>query len=118
MGNKEKKGIGVAGYIAGGLAMIIVFGSLMFGLTWIGIEWRGFFGTKAAAVEREIFLETRSYNEAKIQDLAKYRLEYLRADSQEDKNAIASTVRMQFAEYNTDRLPNQELKDFMKEINQ
>ena len=108
----------IIGLIAAVVVSLAVSISLLFGLTWMGIEWRGFFGPKRAAVEREIFVQTRSYNEAKIQDLSKYRLEYLRADSQDDRDAIASTVRMQFAEYPIDSLPNQELKDFIKEINE
>ena len=105
------------GIIAMAIVSIVLLFGTMFGLTWLGIEWRGFFGPKQAAVEREIFKETRSYNEAKVQDLAKYRLEYLRADSEEDRAAIASTVRMQFAEYPIDKLPNQELIDFLTEVN-
>ena len=97
-----------------GLAFILV---LSFGLTWAGIEWRGFFGPKQAAVEREVFKETRSYNEGMIQQLSRYRLQYLRADSEDERKAIASTVRTMFAEYDRSKL-SPELQDFVKEVSQ
>ncbi len=105
------------GWIAAGFAAVVVVFSLMFGLTWLGIEWRGFFGPKRAAVEREIFYETRSYNEGMIQQLSRFRLQYIQADSDVEKAAIASTVRTMFAEYNTETLPNPELRTFLQEIN-
>ena len=87
-----------------------------FGLEWAGIKWQGFFGPKREAVRREVFKQTRSYNEAKEQELLKYRLEYMRAKDESDKKAIASTIRMSFADYDEKLLDSQELVDFLKKI--
>ena len=97
-----------------GLFLVLV---LCFGLRWLGIEWRGFFGPKEAEVERKIFKETRSYNEGMVQQLVKYRLEYMRAKTDQEREAIASTVRMMFADYDLKRLPNEELRNFLREVN-
>jgi hypothetical protein len=99
------------------IAAIVLLGSLAFGTTWLGIEWHGFFGPKRQNVEREIFEQTRSYVHGKIQDLTRYRLQYLQADTDSERAAIRSTVRMQFAEFDVEQLPHQELKDFWKECN-
>lgn len=107
----------VIGAVFGGAFAIAALLSLMFGLTWLGIEWRGFFGPKRAAVEREIFRETRSYDEGMVQQLSRYRLQYVRAESQAEKDAIASTVRTMFAEYDPSKLPNSDLRNFLNEVN-
>lgn len=107
----------VFGIVVAALAGLFLFIALMFGLTWMGIEWRGFFGPKRAAVERKIFRETRSYDEGTVQQLSRYRLQFIRAKDPEEKRAIASTVRMMFAEYDPDRLPSSELRSFLKEVN-
>ena len=83
----------VFGIAVAALAGLFLFIAMIFGLTWMGIEWRGFFGPKRAAVERKIFRETRSYDEGMVQQLARYRLQYIRSESAEEKRAIASTIR-------------------------
>jgi len=90
---------------------------LCFGLTWMGIEWRGFFGPKRAAVEREIFEETPSYRHGKIQDLTRYRFQYMKATSDEARSAIASTVRLQFAQFDVRSLDQAELREFWNTCN-
>jgi len=104
------------GIVAGIIGSLVLVGVLLFGLEWAGIAWYGFFGPKREAVRREVFKETRSYNEAKEQELLKYRLEYLRADSDSDKQAIASTVRLAFADYNETLLDSAELIQFLQQM--
>lgn len=99
--------IGIAGTI-GALALI-------FALNLGVLEWDRFFKPKRAAIEREVFLETRSYNEAKLQNLAKLRLEYLRAEAVDDQismKALESTIRHTFAEYDSSKLPP-EMRQFL-----
>lgn len=79
-----------------------------------GIMWQSFIGQKRENVRREIFEETKSYNEGKEQDLIRYRLQYLQAEESE-KNAIASTIRMMFADYDENKLSD-ELRAFLKTI--
>jgi len=104
----------IAGYVLAIIAAFVFVFSLMFGLTWLGIEWRGFFGPKRAAVERQIFQETRSYNQGMTQQLSRYRLEYMRATSNDERDAIASTVRVMFSEYDDSEL-DPELRSFLRE---
>lgn len=105
----------IFGYVVLGILGVVMMASLAFGLEWAGIAWKGFFGPKHEAVRREVFKQTRSYNEAKEQELLKYRLEYLRADSDE-KEAIASTIRLAFADYDEDLLDSRELREFLAQI--
>ena len=80
----------------------------------LGLQWYSFIAPKKENVRREVFENTKSYNEGKKQDLIKYRLEYLRAEDK-DKSAIASTIRLMFADYDLDYL-QPELQDFLKRI--
>ncbi len=98
------------------LALVALF-VLCFGLTWMGVEWRGFFGPKRQVIEREIFEETPSYRHGKIQDLTRYRFQYMKATSDEARAAIASTVRLQFAQFDVASLDQAELREFWRTCN-
>ena len=101
--------------IALSIAGVVAFIALMFGLEIGGLQWKKFFAPKHENVRSEVFKATRSFNEAKVQELVKYRLEYMRSDDAAEKGAIASTIRMGFADYDTSKLPL-ELQSFVEEI--
>ena len=86
----------------------------IFALTYGGLKMYEFFGPKYQDVERKIFDNTKSYNEGKEQDLLRYRLQYLNAD-RDEKEAIASTIRMQFADYDESKL-SLVLQSFLQKI--
>ncbi len=94
---------------------IAVMLALSFGLTWFGIEWDGFFNVKRANMEREVHRSTDSYDEGMVQQLSRFRLEYIREKDSVAKSAISGTVRQMFAKYPSDRLPSPELRAFLKE---
>lgn len=102
------------GYIFGGILAIAILIVLAFLLELGGLKWQRFFAPKHEAVRREVFRETRSYNESKIQDLARFRLQYLRADG-EEREALRSTIRHMFADYDVKQLPD-ELALFLRDI--
>jgi hypothetical protein len=104
------------GYV---MLVVLLFAFILsaaFGLEWLGIKWKGFFGPKHEAVRREVFKQTRSYNEGKEQELIKLKLEYELADSEEDKKALASAIRHSFADYNEDLIDSPELRVFLRRI--
>ena len=103
-----------AGVVSSLLLFALLLGFL-FGMEHLGIAWEGYFGPKRAAVKREVFKETRSYNEGMIQQLARYRLQYIKAESDVEKEAIASTVRNMFAEYDKTKL-SPELRNFLGKV--
>jgi hypothetical protein len=98
--------------VIAGLILLIV---LAFGLELVGLEWTKFFAPKKEEIRREVFEQTKSFNEAKVQDLVKYRLQYIRAKEEIEKKAIASTIRHMFADYSVEKL-DQELKQFLTKI--
>ena len=95
--------------VALAVAGVVTLLTIILGLNWL-------FGPAFEDVRRDVFESTRSYNQAKIQELAKYRLEYLRSDEPLERAAIASTVRHRFADYDDAGLP-EDLRDFLREVN-
>jgi len=106
----------VVGLIGGIVLLVACLGSIAFGLEWAGLEWEGYFAPKHEAVRREVFKETRSYVEAKEQELLKYRLEYLRSKDKVEKEALASTIRHAFAEFDGNKLSSPELQEFLRDM--
>ena len=99
-----------AGYIGAVMFIILLF----FIIDLSGLMWTSFIGPKRENIRREIFEETKSYNEGKEQDLIRYRLQYIQAEGKE-KEAIGSAIRMMFADYDENKL-SPELRDFLKKI--
>lgn len=102
-------------YILTGFTVVGLLVTGLFALKLGGLQWKKFFAPKHEAVRREVFKQTRSFNEAKLQELTKYRLEYMRSKDPAEKGAIASTIRLAFADYDTSMLPS-ELQAFIEEI--
>jgi hypothetical protein len=102
-------GLGCLGIV--GLVIVFAFVAESFGL-----EWRQYFGIKQANVERRIYEESRPFNQGKIQELSRYRLQYLQSESETGKAAILGTIRHTFADYNPDKLENEDLRKFLRDV--
>lgn len=92
------------------VVILLIFGTGLFDLA-----YQRYFGVRKENVRREVFEESRSYNQAKVQELAKYKLEYERATNKVEKQALEGVIRHKFADYNDDRLPI-ELQMFLEKI--
>lgn len=66
-------------------------------------------------VRREAFEQTRSFNEGKIQDLNKWRLEYMKAKDPMDKKLIKQTILQAFVDYDDSKLPS-DLQQFLRTL--
>jgi hypothetical protein len=115
---KEKKGdnmkrmlgdLSVAAIVTLSLLALVFVGGL------VGLGYYKFFAPKFEDARREVFENTRSYNQAKVQELAKYKLEYETTQDEGAKKALANVIRHKFADYNDSRLPYG-LKTFLKEV--
>ncbi len=84
-------------------------------LAWI-IQGNDFFLYKVfapqyEAVRRQVFEETKSYNQGMVQELQNMQFEYLKAD-QAHKDALASVILHRAADYDQSKLPA-DLKSFI-----
>jgi len=102
-----------------GIITACIFGIILaigigLGGRWMSLQVERWFAPQERNVQREVFEETKSYNEAKEQELVKYRLEYMRSKDDVEKQAIEAAVRHAFADYEEDRL-SPELQAFLKQ---
>ena len=81
-----------------------------------GIKWRGVTDPMRAEVRRETFENTQSYTRGAAVDLARYRRQWQEADTDTERDAIASTIRLQFSDLDADKLQSNELAGFLAEI--
>jgi len=102
----------------GFIGVIVLFLALELGFGWFGVFYTKTVGKAKENARREVFEETQSYVEGKRQELIKYRLEYMRADSS-DKEAIKMTIVQSFANFDEDKHRDKfsaELISFLKEM--
>lgn len=92
------------------LLLIIAILALDFG----GLQWFKFMEPQREDARHEVFKKTRAYNEAKLQELVKYKYEYSKADK-DVKEVLEKVIRHAFAEYDENQL-TPELRDFVKKI--
>jgi len=102
------------GAVLGVVVLVVLMLGLAFGLEWLGIGWKGYFGPKHQDVERSIFRETQSFNRGAETQLADYRLQYIREKDPVVKSAILTTVRSQFADVDPSNISNSEIRSFLQ----
>lgn len=94
--------------------IIVILLALDFGFGYVGVFKTKTVGKAQQNAEREVFMETQSFVEGKIQELTKVRKEYLLARDDETRAILCNTVSHSFALFNIEKLPDQDLKDFLK----
>ena len=99
------------------LGLVAVIGIL--GLTWL-VQGNDFFlykvfAPKYEAVRRETFEQSKAYNQGVVQELQKQFVEYSAATSPDVKDAIASVVLHQVADFPEDKLPSH-LRAFVQKL--
>ena len=82
---------------------ILVIG-IVFGIGYLSIFYKKTVGVASENANREVFEATRSYNQAKIQELAKYKAEWDSADI-EDRSGIESIIKHRFADMDATKIP-------------
>lgn len=90
---------------------------LLLGLSWV-VQGNDFFlykyfAPKYADVQREVFQNTKAYNQGLAQELDSWRIEYAKGDA-ETKKMLASIVRQRTADYDLNRFPI-ELREFVQQ---
>ena len=102
----------------GGFFIIILFIVAILGLTWIGqgndFFLYKYFGPKYEQQRREIFEQSKAYNQGMIQELQAMQREYIKA-TPEQQESLASVIMHDYADYNDRNLPDH-LRVFMSEI--
>jgi len=104
----------IFGSIGVSIISILLLMLLVGGLDYSGMLWESFIGPKKENVRREIFENTKSFNQGMTMKLMDYRKQYMMAKDPADKAAIAQVVSHMFADYQSDNL-DPELRAFIRE---
>ncbi len=98
--------------------VIILLVVVLLGLSWLvqGNEFflYRYFAPKRAAVEREVFENTKSYKECMAQEVRAVQLDYLKAD-ENHKQALRSFILHKVADYDINNLPV-DLQEFIRQL--
>jgi hypothetical protein len=100
-----------------GIGVILFIIILSLGLDYgLGVKWYGFIAPQKENVKREVFENTNSYVRGKNQTLMKYYHEYLNAENDSNKEAIAEIIRMEFADFPDENVQSAKLRVFLMQI--
>jgi hypothetical protein len=108
-----------------GNVLKVVFGIVLFTLMifalGVVVEGENFFMYKIfapayASVEREVFENTKSYNQGMAQEIQNMQFEYVKA-SQEHKDALASIILHRTADFDVNKLPD-DTRHFIEQLRQ
>lgn len=100
------------------ISWVVLFMLIILVLTWI-VQGNNFFIYKVFAPQyeqtrREVFEETKSYNQGMIQELQNMQFEYVKADPSH-KDALASIILQRTADYDLNKLPP-DLRQFVQKL--
>ena len=79
-------------------AIIAIVLTSMFVAGLLSLGWYKFFAPRRENIRREVFESTRSYNQGKIQELAKYKHELMLSQSEASKTVLEGIIRHRFAD--------------------
>ena len=102
--------------LATGLALLFLIAILVFTATGFNFITFRFYEPKMENARREVFLNTKSYNEGMISDLQRYYEDYNRTSSATDKAAIRNYINMRFANFDDGKIENQQLATFLTKM--
>jgi hypothetical protein len=97
--------------ILGGLVLVV---ALIVGMKFLGFNMWAYFAPKEAQVEREVFENTKGYNDGMLRDLENLMMEYQKAPK-DQKAALKDVVLHRFSVYPTERLPSN-LRSFYTDL--
>lgn len=73
-----------------------------------------FFAPKQEQVRREVFEETKSYNQGMVQTLQNMQFEYIKS-TKDQQESLRGIILHRVADYDVNKLPN-DLKQFISEL--
>lgn len=106
MGDKAK----IFGLSAGAIVGLLI---LAFASGLVGLGYKTFFAPKHAAIDRQVFEQTQSYVHGKVQDIAKYKMEYDATNNATERMAIKSIIVQQFAQFDSSKVVDPNLRKFL-----
>ena len=102
--------------IIGIIIVIIISIAIGFGSGYIQALYNRTAGVEIESSKREIYKENKSHVEGMIKDLSNYKMQYEKAESEKEKNAIKSRIVNDFANFETSKIDNEGLQIFLEKM--
>src|SRR5882762_3427365 len=106
--NTFEEGLKVRHFVGGGIILLSLLVFFMF------IGWMSygndfflykFFAPRQEAVRRQVFEQSRAYNEGVVQNLQSYMMNYNNAETQQQKDGLRAIILHETSTYDADQLP-------------
>lgn len=101
--------------VAGFVGLLVLFG-LAFAFGAFDNFYASTIGKQRVDIQREVFEHSKPYVHGKIDDLAKYKREYERATTPEEKKQVRAWVLDEFANFDKNLIENRSLRNFLEEM--
>lgn len=101
--------------ILGVLSFFVVILGLGFAIQGTDFFLYRTFAPKYEATRRQVYEQSKSYNEGMLQELRDYQVQYLREKDPQAKQAIAFAILHNADEYDIDKLP-EDLREFVVQL--
>lgn len=105
--------------VLGGLAGLFFFALVLFGIAVGGNAlsfWSySFWAPKYEGVRRDVMIQSRAYSEASTREMYRFKLQYVQAKSDDERNTIKAFALHEATSFDRDRLPL-DLQAFLIEL--
>lgn len=98
--------------VQGVIIVLVIVGGLI-GAPFLAYHAHKYFAPRFAAVNREVFKQSPSYNDGMVRDLENLMMEY-KAASKEHQTALRSVILHRFSVYPEDKLPENLLSFYVQ----
>jgi len=98
------------------LRCITLFVAFLFGTGLLELKFLGWYAPQKANVQREVFLNTKSYSEGMARDLAKLKAELQSEKDPIVRKAIIERIIEDYANFDSTRLEVASLRKFLEDI--
>lgn len=105
--------------VIGGLTGLLFFALVVIGIAFAGASldlWGyGYFAPKYEAVRRDVMIQSRAYSEASTREMYRFKLQYVQAKSDDERNTIKAFALHEATSFDRDRLPL-DLQAFLEQL--
>lgn len=98
-----------------GLGVFVLFFGLPFMIYGSDFALYQFFAPKKEAVRREVFEQSKAYNQGMIQELQNMQFAYLRTQDPKTKESLADIILHRAADYDVNKMP-EDLRIFISDL--
>lgn len=85
-------------------------------IAWFSLDLSSNLSLKSTNIQRENYEHSQSYVEGKLNDLAKYKLEYERTEDPNEKEQIINYIYSQFSSFDENLINNSDLYKFLQDV--